>query len=47
MPENNTESQLGPLKSENSDLNYVGIVVAIIGGTVLLLGLVGVALMLS
>ncbi len=44
MPENNTESRPGPLKSENSDLNYVGIVVAIIGGTVLLLGLGGVAL---
>jgi len=33
--------------SENSDLKYVGIVAAIIGGTVLLLGLAGIALTLS
>ena len=33
--------------SENSDLKYVGIVAAIIGGVVLLLGLAGVALTLS
>ena len=33
--------------SENSDLKNVGIVAVIIGGTVLLLGLIGVALTLS
>lgn len=33
--------------SENSDLKYVGIVATIIGGTVLLLGLVGVMYTLS
>ena len=33
--------------SENSDLKFVGIVALIIGGTVLVLGLVGVALTLS
>ncbi len=33
--------------SENSDLKNVGIVAVIIGGTVLLLGLIGVALTLT
>ncbi len=33
--------------SENSDLKYVGIVAVIIGGTVALLGFVGIAVTLS
>lgn len=33
--------------SEKGDLKYVGIVASIIGGTVLLLGLIGVALTLA
>ncbi len=33
--------------AEHSDLKYVGIVATIIGGTILVLGLIGVAVTLS
>jgi len=33
--------------SENSDLKYVGIVALIIGGTVLVLGVIGIAMTFS
>ncbi len=43
-----TNSERVPAEmSENSDLKYVGIVAMIIGGTVLVLGLIGVVLTLS
>lgn len=45
-PQSNYE-RIPAVMSEHSDLKYVGIVAAIIGGTVLLLGLAGVALTLS
>ncbi len=41
------DERVPAVMSENSDLKYVGIVAAIIGGAVLLLGLAGIALTLS
>ena len=35
------------MSEHNDDLKYVGIVATVIGGTVLLLGLIGVALTLA
>ena len=41
------DERVPAVMSENNDLKYVGIVAAIIGGTVLVLGLAGIALTLS